>query len=447
MRRLVILLALAAGCDRELNAEWCSDHRDDQDCINAGLVQVDAPLPCPAQPCTEPGALICDTGRGGICVECIPGGNDNPPGCHCASDDTCHECTVDEDCGTGAICLPDYTCVGASTGSGSGGSTDNLLYATPNGTGDCSSESKCSLTTAISMVTTQRHVIQLDAGTYAEGPVAISQSMVLIGPSPGPGHQYRDPNDPTGRAVIAPAANANGPVVTVTGGTVALFELTIAGSHDDAGLECTGATLEVYHDIIRGNPKEGITASGCPVTIERSVFTKNGTTGTTFEGLYLDNCSPIAVRNNFFFDNGNTQSVKGAVHFHGVTVGDFRFNSVGFNHAAPREGGGPHVAPPGPVAIGGVLCESGMINARDNIVSKNDTNDWGYTNGCLPMNSYLGGDPKFTSATDLHLKADAPSPAVVNNTNSDCTYAHGYDLDFDARPQGAVCDLGADESR
>ena len=110
------MLALAAGCDRELNAEWCSDHRDDQDCINAGLVQVDAPLPCPAQPCTEPGALICDTGRGGICVECIPGGNDNPPGCHCASDDTCHECTVDEDCGTGAICLPDYTCVGASTG-------------------------------------------------------------------------------------------------------------------------------------------------------------------------------------------------------------------------------------------------------------------------------------------------------------------------------------------
>jgi hypothetical protein len=390
-----------------------------------------------------PGSLICDTGRGGICVECIPGGNDNPPGCHCATDDTCHECLVDTDCGTGAICLPDFTCVGgSSTGSGSG-STDNLLYATPNGTGDCSVNSKCSLKTAISMVTPMKHVIELDAGTYAEGPITIAQSMVLIGPSPGSGHQYRDPTDPSGRAVITPAANAAGAVVSVTGGTVALFEVTVAGSQNDAGIKCAAATLEVYHDIIRDNPKEGITASGCPMTIERSVFTKNGTTGSTYEGLYLDNCSPVAVRNNFFMGNGNTTSVKGAVHFHGTTVGDFRFNSVGFNHAAPDPKTGPHPPP----SIGGVLCESDMINARDNIVSKNDTHDWGYTGNCQSMNSYIAGDPHFTSATDLHLKNDSPTPAVVNNTASDCSYAHGYDIDFDARPIGGVCDLGADESR
>jgi hypothetical protein len=63
------------------------------------------------------------------------------------------------------------------------------------------------------------------------------------------------------------------------------------------------------------------------------------------------------------------------------------------------------------------------------------------------MNSYIAGDPHFTSATDLHLKNDSPTPAVVNNTASDCSYAHGYDIDFDARPIGGVCDLGADESR
>lgn len=444
-----MLLVLAAGCDSQLNAEWCSTHRDDQDCINAGLVQVDAPLPCPAQPCTMPGSLICDTGRGGICVECVPGGVNNPSGCHCGTDDACHECLVDTDCGTGAICLPDFTCVGGSTGSGSG-STDNLLYATPNGTGDCTAASKCSLKTAISMVTTAKHVIELDAGVYPEGPITISQSMVLIGPSPGSGHQYHDPTDPTGRAVISPAPGVAGAVITVSGGTVALFELTVAGSQNDAGIQCAAATLEVYHDIIRDNPKEGITASGCPVTIERSVFTRNGTTGTTYEGLYLDNCAPIAVRNNFFFNNGNTTSVKGAVHFHGTTVGDFRFNSVGYNHAAPKNGGpGPGVAPaaPGATPIGGVLCESTMINARDNVVSKNDTADWNQTLTCAPMNSYIGGDPHFTSATDLHLKADSPTPAVVNNTNSDCSYAHGYDIDFDARPMGGVCDLGADESR
>jgi hypothetical protein len=444
MRRLVMLLALVAGCDRQLNADWCSTHRDDQDCINAGLVQVDAPLPCPAQPCTMPGALICDTGRGGICVECVPGGNDNPPGCHCASDDACHECTVDADCGTGAICLPDYTCVGGSTGSGGSGSTDNLLYAAPDGEGDCSVNTPCTLTTAISMVTTQRHVIQLAAGIYEEGPITIGQSMVLIGPSPGAGHQYRDPSDPNGRAVISPGPNANGPVVTITGGTVALFELTIAGSRDDAGLKCTGATIELYHDIIRDNPKEGLLGSACAMTVERSVFTKNATTGTVYEALYADNCNPIAIRNNFFFGNGNNQSTKGAVHFHGATVGDFRFNSVGYNNAGPKPNGN-HPSP-----IGGVLCESPMMNIRDDVISKNTTLDFfgGFGPGaCVAMNSYVGGDAKFVNQTDLHLKNDSPTPAIVNNTASDCSYAHGYDLDFDARPQGGVCDLGADESR
>jgi len=438
---MLAVALLAAGCDKQLNAAWCADHRDDQDCINAGLVQVDASLPCPAQACTMPGELVCDTGRGGICVQCVPGGTDNPPNCHCGTDDACHDCLVDTDCGAGGLCLPDYTCVG---GSGSGSSApDNLLHATPGGTGDCSATSKCSLTTAIGMVTTTRHVIELDAGTYAEGPITIGQSMVLIGPSFGSGHQYQDPEDTTGRAVITPASGASGPVVTVTGGTVALFELTVASSKDASGIKCSGATLEIYHDVIRDNPQEGLTASGCPLTIERSVFTKNGTTGNVYEAIFADSCSPIAIRNNFVFGNGNNTSLKGAVHFHGTTAGDFRFNSVGFNHAAP-----PPKHPNDPQPVGGVLCESGLVMARDNIVSKNATLDFGYTiGGCQTMNSYIGGDPHWASSTDLHLKADSPSPAIVNNTASQCTYAKGYDIDFDVRPLGGVCDLGADEAR
>lgn len=452
MRAPVMLLAAAlcgAGCDSQLNAEWCNTHRDDQDCINAGLVQIDAPLPCPAQPCTMAGELVCDTGRGGICVQCVPGGQDNPPNCHCASDDVCHECLVDADCGAGGLCLPDYTCVGGD-GSGSGSQpTDNLLFATPGGTGDCTMASKCSLKTAISMVTTTKHVIELDAGLYDEGPITIAQSMILIGPSPGSGPNYRDPTDPSGRAVIT---SATGPVVTVSAGTVAMFEVTVAGATNESGIRCRGATLQLYHSIVRDNAHEGIDAGACSLTIERSAFTRNATTGTTYEAIYADGCNPIAIRNNVIYGNGNSTSVKGAVHFHGATVGDFRFNSVGYNHAKQDKGGpGVNVAPlppPGPTAIGGVLCESGMVNARDNIVSKNDSADWGYTaGGCQPMNSYIGGDAKFQSATDLHLTGASPSPAIVNNSASDCTYARGYDIDYDARPKGGVCDLGADESR
>jgi hypothetical protein len=445
---LFAVALLAAGCDRQLNAEWCAQNRNDQDCINAGLVQVDAPPACPMTPCTESGQLVCDTSRGGMCVQCVPGDTaHNPPNCHCGTDDACHDCLVDADCGAGGLCLPDYTCIGGG-GSGSSGSPDNLLYATPNGTGDCTAASKCKLATAISMVTTMKHVIELDAGTYTEGPLTISQSMVLIGPNPGAGHVYRDPEDTTGRAVITAAGN--GPVLTITAGTVALFEVTVAGSRDDAGIKCTNATLEAYHDVIRDNPKEGISATGCPLTVERSVFTKNGTTGSTYEGLYVNNCAPIAVRNNFFFGNGNSTSVKGAVHFVGVTAGDFRFNSVGYNHAEAGGPGGDFTGPkgPGPTAVGGVLCESGMVMARDNIVALNAGINFGSPpGGCQTMNSFIDQDPHWTSSSDLHLKSDSPSPAVVNNSNSDCSYAKGYDIDFDVRPMGAACDLGADESR
>jgi hypothetical protein len=434
---------LAAGCDRQLNAEWCAQHREDQECINAGLVQIDAPKPCPEQACTMPGALACDTARGGICVQCVPGMAD--PSCHCASDDMCHDCLVNADCGVGGLCLSDDTCVGG--GSGSAGSPDDLLYATPGGTGDCSQAMKCSLSKAISMVTSARQAIELDAGTYHEGPLTITQSMVLIGPSPGSGHVYQDPTDATGRAVITGAAS--GPVISVTGGMVALFELTIAGSPDNAGITCNAATVQLYHDVIRDNPHEGINASACPLTIERSVFENNATTGQNYEAIFANNSGPIAIRNNFVYGNGNSHSVNGAVHFAGSTAGDFRFNSVGFNHALPRQGNGNGNGNDfSTSSVGGVLCDASMVTVRDNVISRNDTTDFAFTqNGCQPTNSYIGGDPVFQSSTDLHLTAASPQPAIVNNSASDCTYAKGYDIDFDARPMGGVCDLGADESR
>jgi hypothetical protein len=440
MRRLVMLLVLAAGCDRQLNADWCSTHRDDQDCINAGLVQVDAHRSCTEEPCTQSGLLVCDPDRGGgICVQCVPGGLQNPPNCRCASDDVCHECLVDADCGAGGLCLPDYTCVGGGgSGNGSGGSGDNLLYAKPMGatSGDCATAATaCTLAYAITKLDATHTVIELAAGTYAEGPLAINTTAVLIGPSPGSGHQYRDPTDPTGRAVITAAAN--GPVLSVSAKTVSLFEVTVAGSKDASGIKCTNGTLTVYHSIIRDNPQEGIAASGCALTIERSMFTKNGTTGSDKEAIYADNCSPIAIRGNFVYGNGNGASVKGAVHFHGATMGDFRFNTVAYNKA--KTSGNPNNI------YGGVLCESSLqVISRDNIVSMNTGTDYFATQACPTMNSYIGGDPKLAGPTDPHLTTVSPTPAIVNNSNSDCTYA-GYDIDFDARPQGNACDLGADE--
>ena len=436
---LVAVMFAAAACEGQLNPEWCATHTDDQDCINAGLVQVDAAPSCKEVACPSP--EVCDTNRGGgLCVECVPGNPDNPQGCLCASDDRCHGCLTNDDCGPGGLCLPDMTCIGGGGGSGSGsGAPDNLLYAspTPAGNADCSMANPCAIKTALTKLDSVHHVIELAAGTYNEGTITIGANAILIGPLPGAGHQYQDPTDATGRAVIS----GGDPVISITGGVVGLYEVTLTGSQNDAGIRCAGATLELYHSIVRGNAHEGVTASACSLTIERSAFVANGTTGTTFEGIYTDSCNPIAIRNSFIYGNGNNASVKGAVHFHGNTVGDFRFNTVAYNQAGPPPKGKGQLTP-----IGGVLNESAMVIIRDDIISKNATVDFFAPPGASqPTNTYVGGDPKLKSSTDPHATPATPKPAIIDNTASDCSKSSGYDIDYDVRPNPPACDLGADE--
>ena len=50
---LVAVMFAAAACEGQLNPEWCATHTDDQDCINAGLVQVDASPSCKDVPCSD----------------------------------------------------------------------------------------------------------------------------------------------------------------------------------------------------------------------------------------------------------------------------------------------------------------------------------------------------------------------------------------------------------
>ena len=86
---LVAALFAAAGCEGELNPEWCQQHTSDQDCINAGLVQVDASPSCKdvtVQRVGHAGVRYEPRRRPvrGVRARAI---TDNPQGCLCASDD------------------------------------------------------------------------------------------------------------------------------------------------------------------------------------------------------------------------------------------------------------------------------------------------------------------------------------------------------------------------
>jgi len=56
----------------------------------------------------------------------------------------------------------------------------------------------------------------------------------------------------------------------------------------------------------------------------------------------------------------------------------------------------------------------------------------------------LPANPGFVGGTDYHLTAD--SPATILDV-IDCADKHLEDYDGELRPQGAKCDLGADEFR
>jgi hypothetical protein len=423
-------LLMAVGCGKQLNPEYCLHNPTDGDCLDAGLVFIDAPAPCSSNAAcmTDPDKSVCDVDLG-ACVHCTPTSHAACTGdtTVCTTDDVCVGCDQNSQCPSN-ICL---------TGTGTCAAPGDVLFAnvTPTGTGSCLSDTnRCTLATALTKarVPGGGHVISMATGDYHEGPLTLDIANLQIIAAAGQAVTITD--------------NANGPVFNVTVGPALIQNVTIYGALNADAINCTNATLTLDEVTLQDNPKAAIKARNCTLTVDRSRQQRNHDRAMDIDDTQL------VTRNSVFVDNGNNNLDDGTVKLGNGTTGEFRFNTVAFNSG--KNGGGP-----GPQPTSGLYCNviNGnfkILNATDNLFADNPGAQIAKTNWCDTSRSWAGSSTtvKFTSTAkpyDVHLTSGTPTTnpnAIRDNGNANCGNVT-HDYDNAARPYNQACDIGAYEFR
>jgi len=419
---VVVPLIAFAGCQKE-NPDYCPMHPGQQGCPDAA-----SGGPCKSNPdCTStPGFPVCDTtDNGGTCVLCTANDHALCTGTTPICDNhNCVACTLDGDCGTGGLCLPNGACA----------TSDNIIHAvSTNGlTSNCGGPgaNACTLTTAFAAVTATKNVIKLDdSGTYspdAQGPSGVngfvaSNDVTIIA---GAATLHSKGDDPI-------LSNNNSAKVTIIGGTIE----GATGPTSD-GIQCnSNATLSVSGTIIKMNERFGINAGACTLTLAQSHLTMNKGGGINIQtGKFI-------IVGNAILNNGDANSSNGGVT---INTGLDAKNRMEFNTIANNTSQGG--------AIAGVDCKAGVgFSSHDNIIWGN-SDPLQITGSCLHTYSVISGtiivpgignrndDPHLTS--DGHL---GPGSSALRNADSmaDLTGIASKDFDGDMRVMPA--DIGADQ--
>jgi hypothetical protein len=451
-----ISLTAPSGCDvNEKDPFYCPDRPN-----NYCACRSDAECAAPAG--------VCDVATTNTCVECTP---DNASACAgtkplCGADNTCRACAAHADCSS-SVCLADGACAAEAT----------VAYVAPTGTDNdlCSKAMPC--TKVGKALATARPYVKLSGTTNESLMISAARKVTFYadvgaklraGATNSPIVTVRDngtavtiydlaisdaPNDASGFGVLVPtgggapsvslirATVSNNPAggISVAGGTLNVSQSTISGNAG-GGISVAGGTLNVSQSTISGNQGGGISVAGGTLNVSQSTISGNAGGGISVSNGTFD------ITNNFIVGNGSSDMVTGS-DFGGLSLsagaGANRLeqNTVAYNHAKA-----------GTLLAAGVGCSVTNLVAPGNIVTSNNEglSFSAQTKGvCTYGNSFTapGSEAnglKFKSITtnppDFHLTSE--SPTSVLDAGGACT---GSDVDGEPRPQGAACDLGADE--
>ncbi len=458
--RALLVCSLLISCTKA-NPEFCEA---EQDCSNGFVCDLEshACVEAPPPPDPECSAEI-------ACAD--------PLKPICGSDQTCHACTLDDECDS-QVCRSDGACE----------DSENVIYAAPGAlaTGDCSIETPCALAFAKSKLTSVRATIRLVSGSYT-----LTNDFVVDG-------------------VTATIVGNRDSVLEDAGGSFRVAnagDLTLKGISFERGVSCTGATLNLVRTNFDNSPvgvlQTWVTSTNCTVTIEDSELmdsTQHGIASTggslTVTGTRIERSqgngivcasSVCAVRqsairegqqigidatpqslqvtrseitankqgglrslggscditNNFVFRNGNDKNgTFGGMRLEpGSGMKRIEHNTIVFNDSDPFAS---------PAFAGGLFCKN--AGAPNNLIYNNAAG-----NNTMP-NSQTGGVCNFTGSlivngngtNELHFVspivvpfnyhlADELSPAA--NAGMATTVTE----DFDGAPRGNPPDIGADE--
>jgi hypothetical protein len=428
----MIGLALALGCGKELNPEYCTGHPDDTVCQVANETSLDAAPSCTAD--SDCPGLVCDTTTG-TCVQCTPSDQAACTSLHqvCTTVNTCVDCVINTDCGANSACLPDNTC--ADTGT--------ILYAAPDGSGSatanpCTSPaSPCSLSNAVGHATTVQNVIQLGSGSYNEGTITLAVAGLQLVVA-------------ANAAVTVTGSSNNNPLFAVTQ-SATLTQLTLANSGGD-GIKCSNnATLVADQLVITNSNGNAVNITGCTATITRSKLV-----GSSQSALATSGTTVLKVFNNFMYSGGSSNFTGGgAISLSDHTTGEVRFNTIGYNQAADIRILKQDIQYPA-----GFSCTGeASVTFADNLIVSDTPVEYSAFSACGSMptqQNWIGDGSKVnfastnTDSMDLHLTSTTPNTtsganqAIRDNANTSCTGVPN-DYDNDVRPYNVSCDYGADE--
>ncbi|HEY2746901.1 MAG TPA: hypothetical protein VGL86_19900, partial [Polyangia bacterium] len=204
------------------------------------------------------------------------------------------------------------------------------------------------------------------------------------------------------------------------------------------------ATLTIVNSTIRKGATQGVSSSGCVLTLDSNIISQN-----TNEGINLSSTTYV-LTNNIINTNG-------AGGFAGVNIdtnstGTFAFNTVASNGGANA-------------FEGGVTCPSaGTAKVLQNsIIAQNSHNPMtGGTQfaGKCTLQSVVTGQDTFSGAnqavpaftTDFHLDVSATGLSANQTCCIDkiaiaTTANSGHDVDESSRPKGNGFDVGAHEAK
>lgn len=450
-------------------------------CVDPDMVPCRGPADC-----TAPGFPVCFDG---MCVACDAetGCSAEAPTCKLESH-TCGECAVEDDCarfapdtphcgGAGACvacragtdfddctvaaapycdpataqcreCRSNSECKSGlcNTAAGTCRPSAELVYVTLDGTNTapCTLDAPCrTITRALGVIGASRTTILVGAGEYGiAGQDGMGAETVVIN---GGVPQVTIIGDGT----VGLSRTTTGPLVELSGLTsVTLENIRLhdaPGNEVGDGVSCLPSagqapTVVLRRMTIDRNTSQGIDATNCDITLDRSVVTANTAGGVSIAG------GRFAITNSFLVRNGGTAALFGGAQL-ASTAGTnrFAFNTVADNLSVER-------------TAGGVQCNVLSFVASSNIVWSNDSQladqvsgncGWAYSDigpqaTPTPGTNNLAVDPRFVAPlqSNYHLQGTAADNDVIDA--GDPTSPPAVDFDGQPRPAGAP-DIGADE--
>jgi hypothetical protein len=384
-------------------------------------------------------------GPNGACVACLNNAD-------CAARDlrkpacqnyTCQPCTQSSDCQSN-ICATDGSCVPST----------QVLFV-DNADGNCATATEhtgsemdpfCEIGDAVrEAVKNGRHFISVRPSTRPYLPVAIKELADSV--------TLEITGITSSGSKTVQIQSISTPALWVAAGTgkqtqVTLRRVEILGVSTSSAVFCeSGATLRLYNVRIWSG-KDGVTATGCNLTIDGAYIYNN-----TTNGVYL-NASTFSITNTMLWANRET-----AIALAPGNTGAIRFSTIYNNGASTR--------------IPGIDCGSSMHTVESTILFNNErqmsgmkmlgpqvvgctlknvvTNDPGAQNDMISGARYVTAidfvDPdglEGIGSVNLRLKKDS---AVNRDCCVDKAQPSGVDRDIDEtrRPLGAAADIGAHE--